>query len=171
MAILVVIRETIKVCCIKLAIMVNISVIFFPRENKISLRENFQISARENLKCPWKNLEKCPWKAKSLRENFFEFTRVKKKYVYVKKSSSYPRQNWNKTPLLHPWKQKSYPWKNLEKCPWKTSTVREKVCVKKKSRPWKNLKKGQKWLSRALLIFTGKKENTDGHNVDVLIEQ
>ena len=97
--------------------------------------------------------KKWPWKfsRNHMREKFL---------VYVKIFADLPRQNYNKTRLLPPWKWKSYPWKNHRKCPWKTQNVREKVCVKKKFRPWKKLKKSQKWLSRALLIITWKKNNT-----------
>ena len=62
-----------------------------------------------------------------------------------------------KFPVFCPWKVKSHPGKNVKKCTWKPKSVREKVCVKQKTRAWKKLKNSDFWLSRALLIFTGKK--------------
>ena len=100
------------------------------------------------------------WNAKSYRENFLEITCVKKLLVYVKIFADLPRQNYNKTRLLRPWKWKSYPWKNHKKCPWKTQNVREKVCVKKKFRPWKKTQKEPKMAFTGTFDFHGGKKNT-----------
>ena len=85
-----------------------------------------------------------------------------KNFAPVKKKAI--RENFRKMLISFPWK-KNPPVKKSEKVsvkildrPWK---VRKKCAWKRLCHPWKKPKKGRKWLSRALLIFTGKKKNTD----------
>ena len=85
--------------------------------------------------------------------NFINFcAREKKKAL---------RENYRKFLISHPWKEKPTREKILKSVredfrpPVKNS---KKVCVKAIFHPWKKSKKGQKKLSRALLIFTGKKK-------------
>ena len=101
------------------------------------------------VKKSWKVPLKCkkwPWKfsRNHMHENFVGVREIFLLIYPVKtitKPDFYVRENENHT---------------REKI---TKSVREKLklCVKKNFRPWKKLKKSQKWLSRALLIFTGKK--------------
>ena len=68
----------------------------------------------------------------------FPIKTITKHNFYVRENKNHTREKKNK------------------KCPWETHNVREKKNPSVK----KNLKKSKKWLSRALLIFTGKKNNT-----------
>ena len=98
-------------------------------------------SAREHWKVPVnirklisKFIKICPWTSKSAREHL--------RY-------------------LCPWTPQKCPWKRPKKCPWTHSVAREhsqKVPVNAKKCPWNLLKK---WRSRALLMFTGEKKNTE----------
>ena len=49
---------------------------------------------------------------------------------------------------------------NLKKCPWKQKSVREESVksVRESDFLWKNSKKGQKNVSRTLLVFTQEKK-------------
>ena len=76
-------------------------------------------------------------KTRYLPVKIFMFLPVKKKFTPVKKSLNVSVKNPN--------------------CPWKMSKMRawKWFCTREK-----NGKKCQKWLSRTLLVFTGKKKNT-----------
>ena len=62
--------------------MIFFSVFFFGREPGSSAREKYG-----------KILENCPWSAIFARENFRQFTSVKNKILYVKKTKNYAREN------------------------------------------------------------------------------
>ena len=87
-------------------------------------------------------------------------------FVPVKKKAL--RENYRKFLISLPWKKKPTREKILRSVrenfrpPVKNS---KKVCVKFISHPWKKSKKGKKKLSRAILIFTGKKISADPEEV------
>ena len=64
---------------------------------------------------------------------------------------------------FRPWNKKFHPWKFIKYCPWKPWTTRENFQKSGReneiSTREKNRKKSKKGLSRALLIFTGKKKH------------
>ena len=69
--------------------------------------------------------------------------------VKINKHSLFP----SREKKIHRWKKsKQVSVKTLD-CPWKGG---QKCTWKRLFHPWKKSKKRQKWLSRALLIFTGK---------------
>ena len=93
------------------------------------------------------------WK-KPLRDVKKFCTREKKKpSVKIFEKCSFPSREKKNPPVK---KSEKVSVKILDR-PWK---VRKKCAWKRLCHPWKKPKKGRKWLSRALLIFTGKKKNT-----------
>ena len=69
---------------------------------------------------------------------------------------------FSKRSYFLPVKIKIHTWKNPKICPWKFWLPVKSckiVCVKAIFCTWKNSKKGQKYVSRTLLIFTWKKKN------------
>ena len=84
---------------------------------------------------PWKISKKVPVKL-PVKKN------ENKKCAWNQKSVRERCKNFKKVPV----KQEKCAWKKWKKCPWKQFFAREK-----------NRKKGPKWLSRTLLVFTGKK--------------
>ena len=99
--------------------------------------------------------EKPLWGKVGLRFHSTKVAREKRK-LPVKKIKFLPVKiifcPWknHKKPWNCPWKKKSWPWKILKKG--------KKVPVKKQNCPWKNRQNGQKWFSRAIFFFTGKKK-------------
>ena len=117
---------------------------FFSRENQNRTREKV-----------WKTLKKSPWKDKFAREILHKIMPVKLKLMPVKNFGKIPRENMNfsaKSIKFVPVKEKKVGVKKLENGP---KSGREIGFL-----PVKKLEIGRKRLSRALFIFTGKK-NTD----------
>ena len=118
---------------------------------------------------PWKKKKrwKCPWKFRTAREKTPKSGREKQKMPgKIFENSEFSTIFTGKTgEMLFPHlKQKSInPWKILRKCPWKIASGREKTVKSGRESFFfareKNHINGQKRLSRALLIFAGKKEN------------
>ena len=137
---------------------VNIKTKICPWTSEVPV--NHKKSAREFLKCPWTFSEKSAREpAKSAREhaNSCFFGTFEEKVPVNREKCPWTLPNF--LPVNH----EKCPWKSPKKCPWTHQLAREfseKVPVNAKLCPWTSSKK---WGSRALLMFTGKKNTGRGH--------